>query len=360
MEIRLLFSFNEKISNKIRSIVTGLGMRKGILAVGAMLMLGASMQASADAKICVFDLLGKSGEAYKAMEEWALAAKTWRSDITLLSYQNEAQAQNDFEQGKCDGVYMTSMRARSYNKFAGSVDAIGAVPSYAIAQKAISFALDRRNQRRLNSRIGKQSYEVAGISQIGLAYIFVKDKNMNTIEQIKGKKFAVLAYDEAQKIVVKSLGGQAVLSDISDIAKKFNSGEADIMAAPAYAYKPLELYKGLGNDGAIIQFPAVNMTMDLIIRPEKFSSGFGQHSRAWFINRLNTNFALIQRIEAELPAKYKMNLSNEDRTRYQQILREARIGLTSRGIYDATMMNVLKRARCTVDRTNFECTLGGE
>ena len=47
------------------------------------------MQVNADTKICVFDLLGKSGEAYKAMEEWALAAKTWRSDITLLSYQNQ-------------------------------------------------------------------------------------------------------------------------------------------------------------------------------------------------------------------------------------------------------------------------------
>ena len=183
---------------------------------------------------------------------------------------------------------------------------------------------------------------------------------MNTIEQIKGKKFAVLAYDEAQKIVVKSLGGQAVLSDISDIAKKFNHGQADIMAAPAYAYKPLELYKGLGNEGAIITFPAVNMTMDLIIRPEKFSSNFGQNSRTWFLNRLNNNFALIQKIETELPAKYKINLNNEDKIRYQQILREARIGLTKRGIYDANMMNVLKRARCTVERTNFECTLGGE
>ncbi len=132
------------------------------------------------------------------------------------------------------------------------------------------------------------------------------------------------------------------------------------MAAPAYAYKPLELFKGLGNDGAIITFPAVNMTMDLIIRPEKFSSNFGQNSRNWFLNRLNNNFALIQRIEAELPAKYKMNLSNEDKMRYQQILREARIGLTKRGIYDASMMSVLKRARCTVERTNFECTLGGE
>ena len=64
-------------------------MNKTILAVGAMLMLEASMQANADAIICVFDFLGKSGEAYKAMEEWALAAKIWRSDITLLSYQNQ-------------------------------------------------------------------------------------------------------------------------------------------------------------------------------------------------------------------------------------------------------------------------------
>ena len=68
MQIRLLLSFNAKVSNKIRSIVTGLGMRKGILAVGAMLMLGASMQANADAIICVFDLLGKSAYAYKALE----------------------------------------------------------------------------------------------------------------------------------------------------------------------------------------------------------------------------------------------------------------------------------------------------
>ncbi|MGJ8758429.1 putative solute-binding protein [Acinetobacter sp. HC8-3S] len=334
-------------------------MNKGFFALGAVCFLGMGTQTNA-ARVCVFDLLGKSGEAYQVMEEWALMAKTWRTEIDLVSYQNEAQAEKDFEQGKCDGVYMTSMRARSYNKFAGSVDAIGAVPSYAIAQKAISFALDKRNRHRLSSKIGNQSFEVAGISQIGLAYIYVKDKKLNTIEQIKGKKFAVLGYDEAQKIVVKSLGGQAVLSDISDIAKKFNNGQADIMAAPAYAYKPLELDKGLGNDGAIITFPAVNMTMDLIIRPDKFSSNFGENSRAWFLSRLKSNFAVIQRIEADLPAKYKINLSNQDKTRYQQILREARMGLTKRGIYDATMMSVLKRARCTVERTNFECSLGGE
>ena len=128
------------------------------------------------------------------IEQWALAAKVWCGDIDLISYQNEAQAEKDFQQGKCDGVYMTSMRARTYNKFAGSVDAIGAVPTYAIVRKAISFALDKRNQRRLVSRDGNQSYEVAGTSEIGLAYIFVRDKKINTIEKIKGKKFAVLGY----------------------------------------------------------------------------------------------------------------------------------------------------------------------
>ena len=183
-------------------------MNKAIFAVGAMLMLGGSMQVNADTKICVFDLLGKSGEAYKAMEEWALAAKTWRSDITLLGYQNEAQAQNDFEQGKCDGVYMTSMRARSYNKFAGSVDAIGAVPSYAIAQKAISFALDKRNQRRLTSSIGNQVYEVVGISQIGLAYIFVKDKKWIPLSTSKVKKLLFSAMMKHKKSLLKAWVGK--------------------------------------------------------------------------------------------------------------------------------------------------------
>lgn len=106
-------------------------MNKGILALEAMLIFGVNTSSN--------------------------AAKVWRGDIDLISYQNEAQAEKDFQQGKCDGVYMTSMRARTYNKFAGSVDAIGAVPTYAIAQKAISFALDKRNQRHLVSRVGNQS-----------------------------------------------------------------------------------------------------------------------------------------------------------------------------------------------------------
>ncbi len=147
-------------------------------------------------------------------------------------------------------------------------------------------------------------------------------------------------------------------SDISDFVKKFNSGQVDVIAAPAYAYKPLEISKGLAN-GALFNFPVVNITGDLIIRPGKFPANFGTQSRQWFINKLPSNFAMVQRLESGMNAR-KINLSNEDKVRYQKMLREGRMNLTKQGVYDATMMNVLKRARCTVERTNFECTLSGE
>lgn len=106
-------------------------MNKGLFVSGMLLVLGIKTQVKAANNICIFDVLGKSGKAYQAMEKWALAAKEWFSEVNLLSYQNEAQVQKDVEQGKCNGVYMNSMRARRYNKFAVSVDA---VPSLAIAQ----------------------------------------------------------------------------------------------------------------------------------------------------------------------------------------------------------------------------------
>ena len=227
-------------------------MRKGFLLIA--LMLGfQSVQAKID--ICVFDLQGKAGESYKTVEEWALAAKAWKVDMNLIPYQDEAKAQNDFDAGKCDGVSMTSMRARKYNKFAGSIDALGAVPNNSIAKKAITYVLDPRNKNRLVTEMDGDKYEVAVIVQIGLAYVFVRDRNIDTIEKGKGKKFAYLHYDQAQKMIVERLQLVGVPSEISDFAKKFNQNQVDVIAAPAYAYKPLEIEKVLVQMGRCLTSP---------------------------------------------------------------------------------------------------------
>ena len=73
---------------------------------------------------------------------------------------------------------------------------------------------------------------------------------------------------------------------------------------------------------------------------------------------------MIKRYEAEIPAKYKMNLSAEDKLKYQKLMpnlsRWSYGPLTKRGIYDAGMMSVIEKARCSVDKANFECALPGE
>ncbi len=296
-------------------------MKKGLFVLSVLASMGLMNQVQAKQTVCVFDLLGKAGDTFKVTEEWAVMAKSWQADIRLIPYQDEAKAQNDFDAGRCDAVYMTSMRARKYNRFAGSIDAIGGVTSNHVAQKAISFALDKRNKRRLLATVDNQKYEVAGILQFGLAYVFVHDRNLNTIEKAKGKKFAYLHYDVAQKVIVDSLEMVSVPSEISDFVKKFNSNQVDVIAAPAYAYKPLEIERGIASGGAMFSFPVVNITGDLIIRPEKFPTNFGIRSREWFITQLPKSFAMVKRLENEIPAKYKLKLPKEDEVRYQQILR---------------------------------------
>ena len=212
----------------------------------------------------------------------------------------------------------------------------------------------------VKTNIDGVDYEVGGIGQIGPAYIFVKDKRINTIEKGVGKRFAVLEYDKAQIAMVKRVGAIPVPSDVSDFVAKFNKGQADMVGAPAYAYKPLEIEKGLGQTGAMVDFPVLNVTADLIFNTAKFPMGFGERSRTWFIKQLPRQFAMVKRLEDGIPAKYRIDLSKEEREKYQKLLRDGRIELTKQGIYDASMMSVLKRARCSVDRTNFECSLGGE
>lgn len=327
--------------------------------VGLTALFSSSL-VQAKQNVCVFDLLGKAGESYKLMEEWALASKAWGGDVNLVAYQSEAQADRDFRSKKCDAVAMTTMRSRKYNKFGGSIDALGGVPSNDIAHKAIAFALDKRNAKRLVSTENNEKYELAGISPLGIAYIFVRDRSVNTLQKAKGIKFAYLHYDEAQSMAVKKVGAVGVPSDISNFVKKFNNGEVDAIAAPAYAFRPLEIYKGLGDKGGMFTFPVVNVTADLILKADKFPAGFGEKSREWSLQQLPKTFKKIQKMEADIPAKYKIDISKDDTQIYQKLLREGRIELTKLGVYDGQMMNVLKRARCTVERTNFECSLSGE
>ena len=327
-------------------------MKKFLCAAATLAAIGFTSTAQAQTvNVCVFDLLGKSGDAFKMAEDWKLAAKSWGADINLLPRQDERVAEDDFKAGQCDGVFMTAMRGRTYNKFVGSIDSLGGIPNRAVAQKVIPAVLSPKLAGDMVKTIGGKKYEVAGITPLGAAYIFVRDKNINNIKKAAGKKFAVLSNDKTQEIMVEQVGAQAIKSEISNFAAKFNNGAVDIIGAPAYAYKPLEIEKGIKANGAMFNFPVLYITGNLIIRPEKFPEGFGQKSRAYHSQNLKTGFDLIAKLEGGIPAKYKLNLAAADKLEYEKMLYEGSQRMVKEGYYDARMVNLLKSARCSVSKT---------
>jgi hypothetical protein len=324
-----------------------------LLATG---IAAASAGTQAKQTICVFDIVGKSGDVYALMKDYQLAAKTWGADIELKVGTNEAVIAEDFKAGKCDGVSITGMRGRQFNPFTGSLDAIGAITDLKLAVKVMQgLASPAFAKAMVNGK-----YEVVGVIPVGDAYLLVNDRNINTVAKAAGKKIAVLDYDEAQKIMAAQVGAQAVSSDITNFGAKFNNGQVDIIGAPAAAFKPLELYKGLGSKGAIVNYPILQVTGNLIIHPEKFPEGFGQKSREWVKAQLPRAFGILGKMKADIPQKYWMEVPAADKPGYQKLMRESRINLTAKGIYDKRMMKLLWQFRCREDAKNFECGLQDE
>ena len=324
------------------------------LAVAAVTVLAASVsvQANAANKICVFDVLGAQGDAYGLMKDYALAATKMGAAVELKAYTDERTAAEDFKAGQCDGVLLTGMRGRQFNKFTGSLDSIGAIPSYAVMEKAIATLANPA----LAPRMVEGKYEVAGIAPAGAAYLFVKSRSINHVDKLAGKKIAIFDYDKSQAKMVQKIGAQPVSSDISNFGAKFNNGAVDIIAAPAMAYKPLELYKGLGKDGAIVRFPIAQLTFQLFIDKDKFPANFGQASRKYWDGQYSGSMRLINKAEKDVPAYAWLDLPANDKEGYVVLLRDARISLTKDGIYDPLMMKMLKKIRCSIESGNAECS----
>lgn len=331
-------------------------MKKTVMAMAAATAFTLSNNAQAAQTLCVFDLLGTAGDMYALMKDYSLAAKGWGADVQLKPYTDERVAAEDFKAGKCDGVSITGMRGRQFNSFTGSLDAIGAIPSNSTALSVMQLMASPK----LATNMTNGAYEVVGVVPLGSAYLLVNDRDINTLAKAAGKKFAVLDYDKAQAKMVQQVGAQPVSADITNFGSKFNNGQVDVIGAPAMAFKPLELYKGLGTKGAIIRFPVLQVTGNVIIRKDKFPADYGQKSRSWVASQLPRMMGLLGKQEAAIPAKYWMDIPANDKIGYVKLMRESRIALTKEGMYNKNMMSLLKKARCQAEPSSFECALNDE
>lgn len=97
-----------------------------------------------------------------------------------------------------------------------------------------------------------------------------------------GKRLAVFEHDPAQMAMATRIGAQPVSSDVSNFAGKFNNGVVDVIAAPAVAYMPLEIYRGVGANGVALDMPVAQLTFQLLLRHKRFPEGFAARARGIF------------------------------------------------------------------------------
>ncbi|MFO1391804.1 MAG: putative solute-binding protein [Agitococcus sp.] len=320
-------------------------------------LLAFSVRAGADDTVskrilCVWDLMGANGDNYSLMKDYRLAAKEWNVNLQLKAYTDEKIATEDFRVGQCDGVVITGLRAKPFNTFVGSLESIGAIPTYQHLRMVIAAI----SSPKAASLMSQDAYEVAGVMPLGSAYLFLRDRSIDEVGKLAGKKIAVFDYDKSQSQLVRGVGAQAVPSDISNFAAKFNNGVVDVIAAPATAYRPLELYRGLGEKGGIPDFLVAQVFLQVVIRKDRFPEGFGQKSRTYLLSQLERVLSAVERYEKDIDPKYWLHIPDEDRPRYITLMRDARIKLTKDGIYDKRMMSLLKRVRCQVEPSNAECS----
>lgn len=309
-------------------------------------------------RFCIFDPVGTTGQIASMARDLALEARKWNLIVDLKIYLDERVASEEFKAGQCDGVALTTLRARQYNRIVGSIDSPGNLRNYNEVKTLIrALANPAFQPMSISGR-----YQVAGVVPIGALFVMVNDRKINSIEKAAGKRVAVLDWDPSQSKMISSIGAQPVPSDITSIGGKFNNGQADIIAAPAMAYAPLELYKGIGKTGGIFRFPLLQATGTILLRRDfllpkipDLDVRLGQ-VRDFGLQFIDSFVKTLQSAENDIPTQLWMDLSAEDKVKYSRMLREARIRMTKDGIYDPSMMNLLKKVRCKHEPSNEECS----
>lgn len=326
----------------------------GALLLGTSALLSQSANAAEKQLVCVFDPVGNSGDVFTLMKDFQSKSLGWGANLELKAYTDEGIIVDEFKAGKCDGAVLTGLRSRNFNRFASTIEAVGATTDNDVLRSALETVMGLKD-KAAHKFLRNGPYEVAGIMPAGAIYAFLRDRKWDSLDKIQGKRITVMEGDSVSQSMVRESGGTPVVATTTSFAGKFNNGSVDITFAPAAAYEPLEMYRGLGKDGGIVDMVFSQLTFQFLIRHEKFPTDFGANSRQTSLENFDGAFEFIARATKTIDPKYWVRLNPKDKPGYAAMMRQSRIALRDKGVYDGTMLKILRKIRCKKNPTAAEC-----
>lgn len=316
------------------------------------LCLGAGVAQAEKLSLCVYDVGGANGDVFNMMKDFRTEAVAWGVELDLKPYTDEATASQDFKAGQCKAVLMTGTRVRAFHKLAGTVEAMGALPTY----KNLKTVVKNLSNKRAAKLMKRKTYEVGGIYPGGAVYLLVRDRNINSVPKLAGKSIATLSFDTAAKVMVGLVGASMASADVGTFAGMFNNGSVDACYAPAVAYKALELYKGVGKKGGVLRYPLAQMTLQLLFRSADFPDGFGQHARDYAVQHFDSALKAVKDAEKEIPKSAWIEIPQADKDKYDEMFLDVRLRLRDKEkVFHKTTLKLMRRVRCKANPARAEC-----
>jgi hypothetical protein len=307
-------------------------------------------------RICIWDMLGREGPIFNAAMAQRERVLKFGIDLQMVPYTSETVIAEELKAGLCDAALMSGLRARQFNKYSGTIDAVGALPS----QDHLKVILEAISHPSNAGKMVDENFVVLGIFPAGTAYVFVNDRSITTLAKAAGKRVAVLESDRIQSHMISSIGAIPVPSDFVTAPSRFNNGTIDILPAPLVAYRTLELYKGMSPDGGIVRVPLAQLTMQLIGRRDKFPNEIAQLVRESAMENYDLVMSFIREETRQVPDKWWIEVPPADHTEYETMMQSARVALREESYYDGEMLTLQRKVRCKFDPSRAECSMNVE
>ena len=325
-------------------------MMKKLFTVG---LLGSLSQLALANKIdlCVFDVAGTNGDIMNIIKDYTLAAKQWDVEIRSKVYTSLVKAQQDFDQKRCNGLVADNFSTKKYNNFMGTIGAARIIPNYNVARQVFQAL----GSPQLTGKFNTVSYEVVGFIPYGFAYLFTKDRSINSLEDLQGKRLGIMEADPSQSRMAQKVGMVPVPMNIDNVANKFRRGEFDLVPVPLIAYQAYDGKEILGEKGGVVNYPLAMVSMNVVLHKGGYPFDFGQKSRRWFAQQ---SVAMINTVEAwqrHIPPHMFYGISKTDHTSYDRLTSQLRKEFIENRTYDLAMINLVRNIRCRQEPEFIEC-----
>lgn len=310
-----------------------------------------SASALEDKVFCVWDPVGRNGPVMSFYSDLIPKAQSWGLNIRFVAYTDESVAANDFKAGRCEAVLLTSIMARQFVKFGGTMDAIGAINS----EKGLELVLATLARPRAGKLMTQGKFEVVATFPVGSMFAFVNDRRIQSIDDFSGKRMAILNGDPQAKKFSDLAGTSPMNVTLATFAGQFNNGNLDIVLMPALAYNTFELYNGLGENGGIINYRLYYGMLQTVAKRDLFPEDFGHKMRNYILTRLKAIDKMVKDAEEEIPQKYWIEISQFTKDEIDHFSKRVRMSLKEDKVNHPTALKLLWKIRCRLDNSRGEC-----